>query len=119
MMTIEELQTGILDTIAGRDAMVTEARKLFIEAAEAEHAYRMAQAKAYLKAEGKNADERRGQVDQMVDREMFAYKIADAKANGVKEALRATADKINAYQSLLRLERMEAEAIHYGQRNGA
>lgn len=117
-MTLEELQAGILDTIVKRDELVTEARKQFIETAEAEHAYRLAQAKAYLKAEGKNADERRGQVDQMVDREMFAYKIADAKANGVKEALRAAADKINAYQSLLRLERTEMDALRYGQHNG-
>lgn len=116
-MNLEQLQTAILDTIVQRDALVVEARRQFIESAEAEHAYRLAQAKAYLKAEGKNADERRGQVDQMVDREMFAYKIADAKANGVKEALKAAADKINAFQSLIRLERSEIDSLRYGQHN--
>lgn len=116
-MTTEQIQTAMLESIARRDELVKDAQKLFIEASECEHRYRLAQAKAYLKADGKNADERRGQVDQMVSDEMHAYKIADAKAYGVKEAIAAEKDKLSAYQSLLRLQITELDALRFGQHN--
>lgn len=119
-MTIEELQTQILDAIARRECLVGEYREKVTVAAKAEHAYRQKYAKAMLQnVDGKNAEERKARTDQAADTEMFQAKLTEAEADGLKEALRAAADKISALQSLLRLERMEAEAIHYGQRTGA
>lgn len=100
-MTIEEIQIAILEAIARRDELVREAQGLYISASEAEHSYRMAQARAYIKVEGKNADERRSQVDLIVDREM------------------AEKDKISAFQTLLRLRMTELDALRFGQHNQA
>lgn len=119
-MTIEELQTQILNAITNRDGLIDEYREKVAAAAKAEHAYRQKYAEAMLKnLDGKNAEERKARTDKAADDEMFKAKLMEAEADGLKEALRAAADKISALQSLLRLERMEAEAIHYGQRAGA
>jgi len=116
-VTIDQIQAAILDAIARRDGLVDEAAKLYLSASEAEHAYRMAQARAYLKVEGKNADERRSQVDLIVDREMFERNLSEAKAAGIKEALAAEKDKISAFQTLLRLEMADIDAHRFGQHN--
>lgn len=119
-MTIEQMQTAILDAIGKRDSLVTEYRGKVASAAKAEHTYRQQYAKAMLQnIDGKNAEERKARTEIAVDKEMFQAKLQEAETDGLKEALRAVSDQISALQSLLRLERMEAEAIHYGQRNGA
>jgi len=117
-VTIDQIQAAILDAIARRDELVKEAGSLYLAASEAEHAYRMAQAKAYLRVEGKNADERRAQVDQIVDREMRERNLSEAKAAGIKEALAAEKDKISAFQTLLRLQMTELDALRFGQHSG-
>lgn len=117
-MNLEQLQTGILDAISRRDELVTEAREKFIQAAKAKHAFKMAHATAMLKSvDGKNAETRKAQADLAVDKEMFHYEITEAEAEGIKSALYAKADEISALQSLLRMERSEADALRYGQHN--
>lgn len=118
-MTIEELQTAILDDISARDSLVGEYRQKNVAAAKAEHALKMAHAKAILQKGGANAEERKANADLSVDDQMFQAKLLTAEAEGLLQAVRAKADAVSARQSLLRLERMEAEAIHYGQRSGA
>ena len=119
-MTIEQLQTAILDAISARDSLVTEYRDKNVKAAKAEHAYRQKYAREMLNnIDGKNAEERKARTETATDNEMFQAKLLEAESEGLLQAIRAKADAISALQSLLRLERMEAEAIHYGQRTGA
>ncbi len=118
-MTIEQLQNAILDAIAARDSLVTEYAAKNHAAADAECALKLAHAKAILQKGGSNAEERKANADIAVDTQMFKAKLLTAETEGLLQAIRAKADAISALQSLLRLERMEAEAIHYGQRNGA
>ena len=117
-MTIEELQAAILDAISARDSLVGEYRNKNILAARAEHALKLKYAKAILQKGGANAEERKANADIDADSELFQAKLLTAEAEGLLQAIRSKADAISALQSLLRLERMEAEAIHYGQRNG-
>ena len=118
-MTTEQIQTAMLDSIARRDELVTEYAAKNRAAADAECALKLAHAKAVLQKGGSNAEERKANADLAVDAEMFKAKLLTAEAEGLLQAIRSKADEISAYQSLLRLERMEAEAIHYRQRNGA
>ena len=119
-MNIEDLQAAILNAIQRRDELVSEAREKYIAAAKAEHAYRQKFAKAMLQnADGKNAEVRKAQAEIAVDVEMFQYKLQQAEADGLTQAIRAKADEISALQSLLRVERDEIAAIQYGQRTGA
>ena len=119
-MSIENLQTAILNAIQRRDELVSEFRQKNSEAADASAKYKNAHAKAMLlNIEGKNAEERKAKAEIAVETELFRHKLTEAEAEGVKMAVFAEADKISALQSLLRLERDEIAAIQYGQRTGA
>lgn len=119
-MNIEDLQVAILNAIQRRDELVSEFRQKRNEAAKAEVAYKMAYAKALLlNVDGKNAEERKGRAELAIEAELFRHKLTEAETEGVKLAVFAEADKISAYQSLLRTERDEIAAIQYGQRTGA
>ena len=83
-MTTTQLQEGVLDAVQKRIELAQEAEKLYRADAEAEHAYLMAVARAYLQVDGKNADERKAQVHLIVDKVLFAHKIAEAQATLAK-----------------------------------
>ena len=119
-MNIEDLQAAILNAIQRRDELVSEFRQKRNEAADAKVKYKLAYAKALLlNVDGKNAEERKGKAEIAVAAELFHHEMTEAETEGVKLAVFAEADKISAYQSLLRTERDEIAAIQYGQRTGA
>lgn len=118
-MTKEQIQNELLDAIKERDSIAESYQRHLIEAVNAEHAYTLAHATNMLKAEGKNSDQREAFVITTIAPQRLTYKLAEATAKGVREALNAKADKINAMQSLLRAEMQEADLLRFNQRNGA
>ena len=117
-MNKEQIQNELLDAIHERETLVESYQKHLVEAVNAEHAHALAHASNMLKAEGKNADQREAFVITAIAPQRLNYKLAEAMAKGVREALNAKADKISAMQSLLRAEMQEADALRFGQHNG-
>ena len=118
-MTKEQIQQELLDAIGERDTLVESYQKHLVDQVNAEHAFKLAYATNMLKAEGKNSDQRDAFVTTTIAPQMLTYRLAEAMAKGVKEALTAKSDKISAFQSLLRAEMQEADALRFGQHNQA
>lgn len=118
-MTKEQIQNELLSALAERDTLAESYQQHLVGAVNAEHAYTFAHATNMLKAEGKNSDQREAFVTVTIAPQRLAYKLAEASAKGVREILNAKADKISAFQSLLRAEMQEADALRFGQHNGA
>lgn len=123
----EQLQGRILTAMEELQAALADHKAAALKHAEADHAYRQAQAREYLLAsvlkrdDGKyyTEDHRRAVVDAACDRQMHACRLAEAEHEAAKERVRALQTQISAGQSLLGAERAEANAIRYGMTAGA
>jgi hypothetical protein len=78
------------------------------EYAEAEDAYRMARATAYLTSTG-TVDERKAHADLATSEERRRAHLADGMRSAATEAVRSRRGQISALQSLLNAHRAEAE----------
>lgn len=84
------------------------------EYAEAENAYRMAKAKAYLSSRGDTVAERQARVDLVTEKERVAAHLAEGQKQALVEAVRARRAQLSALQSLLAAHREEAGIGRYG-----
>ena len=119
---IEELQANILTALEQITVARGGHKVAAIEHAEAEHAYRKAQAMKYLDimasaGEGKKPTEPhiKAMIDLGCEREMLRVRLAEANHEAARELVKSLQTQISAYQSLLGLEKSEAEALRYGQ----
>lgn len=117
-MTKEQIQNELLDALTERDRLADSYQSHLIASVNAEHSFTLAHATNMLKAEGKNADQREAFVISAIAPQRLDYKLAEASAKGVREILNAKADKINAFQSLLRAEMQEADLLRFNGRSG-
>ena len=120
----EQIQGRILDAMEQLQSALTEHKAAAVAHATADHAYRQAQARAWLSLKAEGGEKRteahfKAMVDQMCDREMLGCRLAEANHEAAKELVRALQTQISAGQSILSAERAEANAIHYGQTRGA
>lgn len=86
--------------------------------AEAEDAYRMARARAYLESAG-TVDERKSAADLATSEQRQRAHLTDGMRQAALEAVRSRRAQISALQSLLNAYRAEAELAGTGpERNG-
>lgn len=83
-------------------------RRQTTEYAQAEDAYRMARAKAYLESAG-TVDERKSRADLATSEQRQRAHLADGMRQAALEAVRSRRAQISALQSLLNAHRAEAE----------
>lgn len=76
--------------------------------AEKENAYRRAKAIAFLNADG-TIPEKQAKVDKVCDGERLAAHIAEAEREACREKVRAASAQLSAYQTLARMNLVEAE----------
>lgn len=119
-MISEALQTRILDGIQQLAAAGEQHKAIAIEHGEAEHGYRKAQAMKYLEimaaqGEGKKPTEPhlKAMIDLACEKEMLRVRLAEANHEAARELVKSLQAQISALQSLLSLEKAEAEAIRY------
>lgn len=106
-MTAEELQAEILRLCRLVDKGVAGHHENQVKAAEAEHAYRLAAATAYLNTTGTVA-EREALVEMDTHELREAWLVAQALAKSALEALRARQSQLSATQTLAGAYREEA-----------
>lgn len=111
-MTKEEIQDALLSAIRERDTLASRAQEIYRKAAEAEHGYELAKAKAFVNVDGA-MELRKMQAVILTERESLNAKLADAEGAGVKDRLRAFESTISALQSLLRLEILDFESVKF------
>lgn len=105
MLTLREIHEEIETAVAALDELVTEIRDAGYEAAVAENAYRVANAKARLtiryNSQAKvTVDQVEAEATQMTEREHLAYLISQSRLTTAREALRAAQAKLDGYRSL-------------------
>ena len=83
-------------------------------AADAERAYRLQKAKAWLTVEAGTVPERQAQVDAAVADERHARDIAEGNRLAALEALRSRRQQASLLQSISAAYRAEAEHSRYG-----
>ena len=83
-------------------------------AADAERAYRLEKAKAWLTIPSGTVPERQAQVDAAVADERHARDIAEGERLAALEALRSRRAQLSALQSIAAAYRAEAEHSRYG-----
>ena len=113
-MTRQELQEKILTEIQRRDELAQKAQSIYRGAAEADHAYELAHARAFLKIREGTVPEKQAEALLLVADEKLTRKLAEAEAVACKDRLRAYESTISALQSLLKLEVMDYDAAKYG-----
>lgn len=84
------------------------------EVAEAEHAYRLAKAQAWIVIAEGTAKEREAQVDAATADERRVRDLAEASRLAALEALRSRRAQLSMLQSLAAAHRAEAEHARYG-----
>jgi hypothetical protein len=95
------------------DRGVAALRQAAVDFAEAEHAYRLAKARAYLETEGTVA-EREAVVYGQVGELRRARDLADGERQASLEAVRSRRTQLSALQSLLAAHRSEADFARVG-----
>lgn len=120
----EQIQSRILDAMAELAAALNELRIAARAHAEADHAYRQAQAIAWLQLKAETAEKRteahyKALVDATCSDAMLCCRLAEARHESAREAVRAIQTTISAAQSILNAERAEANAVRFGQTTGA
>jgi hypothetical protein len=83
--------------------------------AKKDNAMRIAKAKAFLKTEGKNKEEREAKADAGWQAEREAAGLAEADKNTDTEEVRSLRAQLSALQSLMYANRSENDSIRYGQ----
>lgn len=107
-ITPHRLAADLRDSAARLDTLSRRIRSTARDAATAEVAYRTAQAKARLIADGKTVDLRDAQVVLAVHDEMLAAHVARADAEAARVDSSNLRSLISAAQSQLQLARLEA-----------
>lgn len=120
----EQIQGRILDAMEQLQSALVEHKAAAVAHATADHAYRQAQARAWLSLKTDGSEKRteahfKALVDQACSDEMHKCRLAEANHEAAKELVRALQTQISAGQSILSAERAEANAIHFGQTRGA
>jgi hypothetical protein len=82
------------------EAKSDELAGLLRAAAEADVAYRLAYAKALLRAKGDTVGEREAAATLVVADELTARKVSEAVADACRESVRALRDQLSAVQSV-------------------
>jgi hypothetical protein len=125
-MNGEELQSKVLDGAQALAVALTEHAKSGVEYAEAEVAYRKAQAMKYLEIMAKSTDGKKpteahikAMTDLACEKEMLRKLMAEANRETANERVRCLRTEISAFQSVLSAHREEAAATRYGQGVGA
>lgn len=83
--------------------------------AQADNKMRIAKAKAFLLAQGKNKEEREARADSSWQAERLAAKLAEAEKESCLEKVRSLRAQMSALQALVYANRAEGEAVRYGQ----
>lgn len=95
-----EIEQEIVRISALSERAVTELARRAVSAAEADAAYRVAHAQAYLMTSGKTVNERESQAMLECADERLAAKIAEAMVLGATEAARSYRAQLSALQTL-------------------
>jgi len=118
-----EFQSNILDGIEKLQGALNAQRIAAKAHAEAEHAYRLARARAFtsIVTDGtkRTVDHVQAMVDIECDRKMLDLRLAEAAHESDSELVKSLRQQLSAMQSLLGTYRAEAEAVRYGQSSGA
>lgn len=93
------------------DAALSFLREQVREAAEAEQAYRKAKGRAWVEVPEGTVPEREAWVDEDTADVRFARDVAAGMKKAAIEAVRARRAQISAIQSVLAMERAEAEFV--------
>ncbi len=117
MPDLTEMQTEMIRLSRLLDAGLEYLRVQAVEFAEAENAYRMARAKAYLESEG-TVEMRKSIVDLATPVERVAAHLAEGMSRATLEAVRARRQQISAWQTLVSANRVEAEFARTGPLDG-
>jgi hypothetical protein len=119
----QELQGKMLDGVEALAEALNVQHKAAVEKAEADHAYRLAKAKAYTSyatdGNKRTVDHLQAMVDLACEKEMLRIRLAEANHEATIERVRSLRTEISAFQSILSTYREEAAAVRYGQGAGA
>ncbi len=105
MLTLREIHQGIEANLNALEELVSEVQDAGNQAAVAENAYRVSYAKARLSIralsqEKLTVEQVEAEATVATEKEHLAFLIAQNKLTTVREALRATQSKLDAYRSL-------------------
>lgn len=122
-MTLEELQTEILNEIEARDTLVNKLEAAANDEVHATHTLEQKSARSYLSAVTDGEKRTVAHLEAMTtiscEMENLTAKLAKAKLSTIKSRLAAHSEKISALQSVLSASRTELNALRYGQGAGA
>jgi len=94
---------------------IGELREASKDWADKDNAMRKAKAKAFIKAEGKNKEEREAKADAGWSEERLAANQAEVEKDVCLEHVRSLRAQLSAKQALIYANRAENESIRYGQ----
>lgn len=94
---------------------IGELREASKDWAKKDNEMRKAKAKAFIKAEGKNKEEREAKADASWEKERLAANLAEMEKDVCLEHVRSLRAQISAKQALIYASRAENESIRYGQ----
>lgn len=116
MPDVAELTRMALDTMRRIDAGVQSLADQSKAEAEAERTYRHARAQAWVRLDrdGTTAAQREDAVNASTSDARYARDVARGGAAAAREALRARRAELSMVQTLLGIERAEAELMRYG-----
>ena len=106
----EDLRETSKELLTECEALVEVAR----EYAEKENTYRLAKAKAMLRAEGKTVDLKKAEVDLICEKERLASHIAEGVLDATRERVRSLRAVLSALQTISGSHKAEAEFTRTG-----
>jgi hypothetical protein len=113
--TVRDINLEAIRLSRKLDAGISELARMAREYAEAEHAYRIARACAYLQAPNGRVAERNAWVDQACSEQMLRVRMAEGLRMAALEAVRSRRQQLSALQSVARAVRAEMEMASYDQ----
>lgn len=110
-LTPDNLADVLISTTSELDAAQEEHKKASLLWVNAENAYRMAKAKAFLYApeEFKTVDAKKMHVDIVCEQDRIRAHTAEAVRDSALEALRTLRAQLNAFQTVASLMKTEME----------
>lgn len=106
----KDLQSTSKELLSECDALTDAAR----EYANQENAYRLAKAKAMLKAEGKTVDMKKAEVDIICEKERLTAHLAEGILDATRERVRSLRAVLSALQTIAGSYKAEAEFSRTG-----
>ncbi|MGI8655435.1 MAG: hypothetical protein ACR2LC_09475 [Pyrinomonadaceae bacterium] len=113
MSDVNKINNDLLGLTKKLAESSNEYQDLLLDAVMKRNDYDVAKAKAFLKAEGKNVEEKKAIALLACETEMREARIAEAMLEGMKARLRALADSLSATQT--RASNMKQEMKLAGQ----